>query len=165
MIPFSFFTFLDKICYMFFSVRCLEKGKRINIFLNVFSVSSCWLLVAMFLDNCYLFLLCLFVCRSVGIASVTLCTTLYILILAFALSQVSAVISLAKIGLGSCLQRLIHFNFFFCMGRYVTKSLSSYSSTDVDFFFLVPLLSFLFFLEFCSLKKTPVACLAGMASS
>ena len=61
---------------VFILVRYLEKGKRVNIFLNVFSVSSCWLLVSVFLDHCYLFLLCLFVCGLVGIASMTLCATL-----------------------------------------------------------------------------------------
>lgn len=63
---------LIKQAYMFISVRHLEKGKRINMFLNV--PSSYWLLTVVFLCHCYLFLLHLFVLRSVSIVSLTLCT-------------------------------------------------------------------------------------------
>lgn len=66
MIPFSAFSLsLIKQAYVFVSIRCLEKDKKINIFLNLLSVSSYWLLVDVFLDNCYL--LHLFVWRSVGV--------------------------------------------------------------------------------------------------
>lgn len=70
MIPFfSLFTFLDKISLCVHFSKVSWKGQEGKHILKLFSVSSCWLLVAMFLDHCYLFLLHLFACRSAGIAS------------------------------------------------------------------------------------------------